>query len=80
MNYYKNAIANVIIELNHTKENLIDNLFQIAITGELKDWAETVDIGEHFFFSRDLFESLEDERIKKLLTLIGTIENVIYDL
>lgn len=53
MNYYENAIVNLIVELNHTKGNLIDNLFQIAITGELKDWAETVDIGEYFFFSRE---------------------------
>lgn len=55
-------------------------MFEIAINGELKDFAETVDIGEHFFFSRELFESLEDEKIKKLLTLINNLENVIDDL
>ena len=57
-----------------TKEQLIDKVFDLAITGELKDWADTVEEGEDFYFSKELFESLNDKNVKKVISLIEFIE------
>jgi len=75
MNYYQHAIERMLKLLDETKERLIDQIFDLAINGELKEWSETVEIGEHFYFSKELFESLEDENIKQLIDLVAKIEN-----
>lgn len=40
MNSYELAIQKTIHQLSESKENLVDNIFQIAINGELKVWSE----------------------------------------
>lgn len=79
MDDYQTNISKTVEILTETKDKLIQKVFDLAITGELKEWSDTIDVGEHFYFSRELFESLGDTAIHKLLTLIGKIENVIED-
>jgi hypothetical protein len=75
MNDYQHAIERTLKLLDETKERLIDQIFDLAINGELKAWSETIEIGEHFYFSKELLQSLEDENIKQLIDLIAQIEN-----
>jgi hypothetical protein len=76
-NSYNKSIGNSIVILEETKERLTDVIFQIAINGELKEWADEVEIGEHFYFSKELLQSLEDEKINLLISLVENIETVI---
>lgn len=74
MDDYQQAIERTLKLLDATKEKLIDQIFDLAINGELREWSETVEIGEHFFFSRELLESLEDSNIQYLISLIDQLE------
>ncbi|MGQ7855800.1 hypothetical protein ACUN24_16320 [Pedobacter sp. WC2501] len=76
MDDYQHAIERTLKQLEETKEKLIDQIFDLAINGELKEWSETIEIGEHFYFGKELFESLEDKNIKQLIDLIAKIENM----
>ena len=77
MNDYQTNISETFTILIETKEKLIQKIFDLAISGELKEWSDTIEEGEHFFFSRELFESLEDEKIKQLISLIISIERML---
>lgn len=74
MDHYEVAISNAIHEIEVCKEKLIDIIFDITISGELKDWAENVEVGEDFYFSKELYESLDDQNIKHLLSIINHLE------
>jgi len=74
MNDYQTNISETVEILTDTKQKLIQKVFDLAITGELKEWSDTIEEGEHFIFSRELFESLEDENIRQLIDLITHIE------
>ncbi|MCX2575067.1 hypothetical protein [Pedobacter sandarakinus] len=80
MNDYQTNIFETVEILNETKHKLIQKVFDLAITGELKEWSDTIDVGEHFFFTRELFESLEDNRIKMIVALIDHLEVTLYKL
>lgn len=80
MEKYRQAISDAITELEDNKERLIENLFEIAINGELRDWAKDVELGEDFYFSRELFQSLDDKNIKLLIALIENIEMTVFRL
>ncbi|RZJ49277.1 MAG: hypothetical protein EOO44_18565 [Flavobacterium sp.] len=74
MNSYELAIQKTIHQLSESKENLVDNIFQIAINGELKVWSEITEVGEHYFFSKELLQSLEDEKVQMLISLVEQME------
>lgn len=74
MDQYDKAISNAIDQIEVCKENLIDIIFEIAINGELKEWAENVEVGEHFYFSKELFLSLEDKNIQHVISIIEMME------
>ena len=72
---YQTVLRETLLLIEQTKEQLIDHVFNLAITGELRDWANTVDEGEHFYFSKELFESLDDTNIQKIISVINFIES-----
>lgn len=74
MDSYSLAIINTINQLEQSKEKLIDLLFDIAIHGELKPWSDMVIEGEHFYFSREHFESLDYANVTQLIKIIDTLE------
>lgn len=74
MNDYQTNISETIEILIETKHKLIQKMFDLAITGELKEWSDTIDVGEHFYFSRELFESLDDPNIRYLIFLTTQLE------
>lgn len=77
MNHYESSVINTVNLLNEFKEELVDNIFQIAINGELRVWSEITEIGEDYFFSKELLESLEDENVQMLISLVEHIEFIV---
>ena len=73
---YQTVLHETLLLIEQTKEQLIDKVFDLAITGELKEWSNTVEEGEYFYFSKELFESLEDKNISVIISLINRIEIV----
>ena len=43
---YKQSLSDAVAKLMDIRELLFDVTFQVAITNELKDWSDTVDVGE----------------------------------
>ena len=80
MDDYQHAIERTLKQLEETKEKLIDQIFDLAINGELKEWSENVEVGENFYFSRELFQSLDDKSIKTILRLVDIIEDFIFNI
>lgn len=71
---YRTVLHETLLLIEQTKEQLIDKVFDLAVTGELKEWADAVEEGGDFYFSKELFESLDDENIRKVISLINFIE------
>ncbi|WP_175635093.1 hypothetical protein [Pedobacter ghigonis] len=76
MNDYQTNISETVEILIEIKHKLIQKIFDLAITGELKEWSDTIEEGEHFFFSRELFESLEDRNVKVIIGVVAEIEKI----
>lgn len=74
MDNYTLSILNATNKLEQCKEELIDAMFDLAINGELKEWNNIVGEGEHFYFRRELFESLDDHNVQQLIKIIDVLE------
>lgn len=72
---YREALLNAASKLDFFMEGLLSNLFEVAMTGELKEWAETVPNGESHTLGMDLFSALDDINAKALVRLYKAIEN-----
>jgi hypothetical protein len=66
----KDALKN-LVEVNGM---IYNSLIPIAMTGELKEWNESVPIGEIHNFPFDLFRNCEDTNVQLLVKLIETVD------
>ena len=71
---YKQSLTDAAAKLIHIRELLFDATFQVAITQELKDWSDTVEVGEVHTFSKELLESCSDTNVQLLTSLLTSVE------
>lgn len=71
---YKESLQQAAAGLLNIREQLFDIVFQVAITGELKEWADGIDDGEAFPFSKEMFEGCEDANVLLLTKLLSGVE------
>ena len=72
---YKQSLTDAAAKLIHIRGLLFDATFQVAITNELKDWSDTVEVGEVHTFSKELLESCSDTNVQLLASLLTNVEN-----
>ena len=71
---YEDSLQQAAAALVDIREQLFNIVFQVAITGELKDWAESVDVGETVTFSKEMFEGCGDANVQLLTKLLSEVE------
>lgn len=66
----KEALRNLII----VNESIFNSLIDISMQGDLKEWNDTVPIGETHRFDFQLFRNSDDTNIKLLVELIEKVD------
>lgn len=67
------AIQDLIISRN----NIFDNIVNLAMSSELSHLADTVDNGEKYDFKMNHFRNLEDKNVNTLIKICEVIESEI---
>lgn len=76
-NNYRQALTDAVSDLVNIRSRVFDILFQLAVTGELKEWAETVPVGESHIFTKEMFEGCNDANMQMIVKLLNDIENTV---
>lgn len=71
---YKESLQQAASALFNIRERLFNAVFQVAITGELKEWSDTITVGEQVTFSKEMFEGCEDANVQLLTQLLNNVE------
>lgn len=71
---YKQSLTDAAARLVHIRELLFDATFQVAIANELRDWSDTVEVGEVHTISKELLESCSDPNVQLLTKLLTNVE------
>lgn len=71
---YKQSLTDAAARLIHIRELLFDVTFQVAIANELRDWSDTVKVGEVHTISKELLESCNDTNVQLLTKLLISVE------
>ena len=77
MDERKQLIITAIQDLIISRNNIFDNIVNIAFNGELSHLADAVDVGEKYEFKMNHFADLEDPVIKDLISICRKIERII---
>lgn len=75
---YSENVATTASTLREMRETLFRDIFSIVMSGEMKEWNDSVKIGESFEFDKRLFEACDDYNVQLLTKLLTEIENT-YD-
>ncbi|OGX88596.1 hypothetical protein [Hymenobacter glacialis] len=71
---YTQSLNEAVAKLIGIREALFEATFQVAITNELKDWSDTVDVGEVHTISKELLDSCSDTNVQLLARLLTNVE------
>jgi len=71
----RNAIVTAIQDLIICRNNIYDNIVNIAMSGEMNHLADAIDIGEKYNFKLNHFRNLEDENVNALIRIVEYIES-----
>lgn len=73
----RKAIVTAIQDLIICRNNIFDNIVNLAMSGELSHLADCVDIGEKYEFKMNHFKNLEDKNVNTLIKICEVIESEI---
>ncbi|GAB3840684.1 hypothetical protein [Hymenobacter jeollabukensis] len=71
---YRESLQQAATALVGIRGQLFDLVFQVAITGELKEWADSIAVGEQVTFSKEMFAGCEDTNVRLLTQLLTGVE------
>ena len=72
---YRESLKDVLKSLFEVNGIIYDSLIPLAMTGELKQWNDSVPIGEMHNFDFELFKNCADTNIQLLVKLIEKVED-----
>jgi hypothetical protein len=71
---YKEILRDALQNLVKVNQSIMDSLIPISMQGELKEWNDSVPIGEIHQFDFALFKSCDDINIQLLVKLIENVD------
>lgn len=71
---YRESLKDALKNLFEINGRIYDSLIPIAMTGELKQWNDSVPIGETHKFDFELFKNYADTNIQLLVKLIEKVD------
>lgn len=77
MRTQRELMVTAIQDLIICRNNIFDNIVNLAMSGELSHLADCVDIGEKYEFKMNHFKNLEDKNVNTLIKICEVIESEI---
>jgi len=71
---YKENLKEALKNLIRVNESIFNSLIDISMQGDLKEWNDTVPIGETHQFDFEVFKNSDDSNIKLLIELIEKVD------
>jgi hypothetical protein len=71
---YREALLNVALTMKYFIDNLQDRIFEITMTGEMKEWSESVPTNEEHQIGIEVFEACNDINVTSLLKLLKDVD------
>lgn len=71
---YKEKINEALQNLIRVNESIFNSLVDISMAGDLKEWNDTVPIGEIHQFDFELFRNSDDLNVQLLVELIEKVD------
>jgi hypothetical protein len=75
IDHYRETLTETVTKLDDIRQQVFDLIFQVAITGELKEWSDSVPVGEFHNFTREMFAGCSDANMQLLVKLLDNIES-----
>lgn len=74
---YRETLTETVTKLVDIRQQVFDLLFQVAVTGELKEWSDSVPVGEFHTFTKEIFEGCSDTNMQLLVKLLNNVESTV---
>jgi hypothetical protein len=71
---YKENLKEALLNLIRVNESIFNSLIDISMQGDLKDWNDSVPVGETHQFSFELFKNSDDINIQLLIKIIEKVD------
>lgn len=71
---YKENLRDALQNLIKMNQSIFDSLISISMQGELKEWSDSVPVGETHQFDFAVFKNSDDKNIQLLVKLIETVD------
>jgi hypothetical protein len=71
---YREALLETSLSLKYFIYSLQNNIFEITMTGEMKDWSATVPTGEEHQIPMEVFEACDDINVSSFLKLLKVVD------
>ena len=71
---YKENLKEALKNLIRVNESIFNSLIDISMQGDLKEWNDTVPIGETHQFDFELFKNSGDTNVQLLVKLIESVD------
>jgi hypothetical protein len=71
---YREALLETSLTLKWAIDRIHNRVFEITMTGELKEWADKVPVGETHEVSLDVFEGCNDRNVSDMMRLLKIID------
>ena len=72
---YRANLEEALKNLIKVNESIYGSVIDISMQGDLKEWNDTIPVGETFQFDFELFKNSEDTNIQLLVELIEKINS-----
>ncbi len=74
---YRECLISSVNNLADIRQMIFDSMVPMAMQGELKEWSDSVPVGEEHFISKELLGSLEDINVQHLMRLMKKVDETI---
>jgi hypothetical protein len=71
---YRSSLTDAVARLLAIREQLFDTTFQVAVTNELKEWSDSIPVGEVYTIPSELLSSCSDTNVQLLAQLMANVE------
>lgn len=70
---YRDALLEAALTMKYFIDSIQDRIFEITMTGEMKEWSETVPTNEQHQIDMEVFEACEDINVTSLLKMLKEV-------
>lgn len=73
---YRESLLEAALTMKYFIDNLQDRIFEITMSGEMKEWSDSVPTNEEHQIDMEVFEACEDISVACLLKLLKDVDRI----